>query len=634
MRAGQIADHSGPADGVEGGEPRQALRPEAANEASAVTGSLSSAPSLAPPLANNARSTFAAGALIGSRYRIDHFIAQGGMGEVYAAKDERLGEVLALKCLHRERFADREAVRRLKKELLLARRVTHRNVCRVHDLGVHRNESGSGEILFITMELIEGQSLKEHLAGEGPVPVDEALDMARQIGMGLAEAHAAGVIHRDLKPANVMLSGRNGANRRAVITDFGLARVAVGRGGSLASRGDAIVGTPLYMAPEQLLGEPATTASDIYAFGLVLCELITGRLPFAGTRPRELIRNRLAGAARPPRTFRSETPHHWQQAILACLQRNPNDRPRNIAAVLQMLEHRTDSSDETADAEAPAPEPGATPHASSAPRSANAEPRRRRAAWLAPLVALTVAGAAVAVLLGGHGFSLPIPRTDNSTADRLPPSPLPSPPSTAASVPPGHSDGQPAADSPPDIDFDMPLNELRAAGRVNACKGLPWPLLPADLGLSPVGSDGWVDVGRAKALGEAATVRAAVQIAGGNEALLRRYVGCLGALGALAQAARQELLTISGRFGTAPTGARPGNPGERRAAGGEHAALQQALVSHDIDGLWERAATAAGWTAPCVLDGSIDRIQCGGVSVVLSPQPRLRIGGTFWFGEN
>ncbi len=211
------------------------------------------------------------GTLLAGRYHITHFVGQGGMGTVYAAHDDDLDEDIAIKVLRPELACDVEFKRRLKAEVRLARRVSHPNVCRVHDFGIE------GELVFVTMELVRGRTLRERLAeiraGRGqPLELAHIVDIVLQIGSALSAAHRAGVIHRDVKPDNVILS-----DGRAVLTDFGVASMMVDR----AQR--TIVGTPAYLAPEMLRGEEFDHRVDVYAVSCLAYELIAGEPPFAAS---------------------------------------------------------------------------------------------------------------------------------------------------------------------------------------------------------------------------------------------------------------------------------------------------------------------------------------------------------------
>src|SRR2546421_7739345 len=210
---------------------------------------------------------FAEGELAGGRWRIVRLLGAGGMGEVYEAEDTELHEHVALKALPSRLAGDAEAIARLRREVQLARKVTHKNVCRIFDLGLHERDGHA--TAFLTMELLSGETLAARLAGAGPLTPDQALPLLAQMAAALDEAHAAGVLHRDLKSANVLLV----SGERAMLMDFGIAR----RRGSETG---TIYGSPDYMAPEQLAGFEVTAAADIYALGVVAYEMVTGKVPF------------------------------------------------------------------------------------------------------------------------------------------------------------------------------------------------------------------------------------------------------------------------------------------------------------------------------------------------------------------
>ena len=223
---------------------------------------LTSAPTLAvaTPHPDARRRAFAPGAIVAGRYRLVSLLGRGGMGEVYRADDLTLDQPVALKFLPEGVAASDARLAQFHNELRVARQVSHKNVCRLYDLG-----DADGR-RFLTMEYVDGEDLASSLRRFGRMPPDKAVQIARQLCAGVAAAHERGVLHRDLKPANVMLDG-NGDVR---ITDFGIATAA-------ADAGAEIAGTPQYMAPELLAGKPASIKSDIYALGLILFEVFTGK---------------------------------------------------------------------------------------------------------------------------------------------------------------------------------------------------------------------------------------------------------------------------------------------------------------------------------------------------------------------
>jgi serine/threonine-protein kinase len=277
-----------------------------------------------PPSSADYRSNegrFLPGRLLASRYRIVALLGKGGMGEVYRADDLTLGQAVALKFLPDEAARDESLLERFRNEVRIARRVSHPNVCRVYDVGDVDGHT------FFTMEYVDGEDLASLLRRIGRLPGDKALDIARQLCAGLAAAHSKGVLHRDLKPANIMLDGRG----QVVITDFGLAGVADDiRGNEIRS------GTPAYMAPEQLAGKEVSTRSDIYALGLVLYEVFTGKRAFADKLADKLVGVGHASGDRTPSRPSSvvkDLDPIVEKVILRCLEAEPGARPATALAV-------------------------------------------------------------------------------------------------------------------------------------------------------------------------------------------------------------------------------------------------------------------------------------------------------------
>jgi eukaryotic-like serine/threonine-protein kinase len=274
------------------------------------------------------------GETLAGRFTVLRFIARGGMGAVYEASDLLLRTRVALKVIGGHLARDATAMERFHREVVLARRVSHPNVCRVHDLYETSTASGA-PIDFLTMELIEGEPLARRLKRTGRMSTEEALPLARQMCAGLAAAHAEGIVHRDFKSSNVMLVPR-GESTSVTITDFGVARALSAASTDEKLTGDAgILGTPEYMAPEQVTGGQVTPATDIYALGVVLYEMVTGELPFVGD-------TRLATAARrlheaPPRPDAPGLDAPWKDTIVRCLAREPNRRFRNALDVSDAL---------------------------------------------------------------------------------------------------------------------------------------------------------------------------------------------------------------------------------------------------------------------------------------------------------
>lgn len=223
--------------------------------------------------------TFRSGDVLAGRYRVTRMLGAGGMGEVYEALDLSLNEALALKAVRATVADDVRAVDRLKSEVLLARRVTHPNVCRIFDFGVHYADEGDEPPLpFLTMELLTGITLHARLRERGPLALGEALDVSQQLVAGLQAAHRVQVIHKDLKAENIIVIDSPGTGLRAVITDFGLASILASSDES-AEVGPRFSGTPGYVAPERLTGARVTEANDVYALGVVMFDMLTGSVP-------------------------------------------------------------------------------------------------------------------------------------------------------------------------------------------------------------------------------------------------------------------------------------------------------------------------------------------------------------------
>ena len=258
-----------------------------------------------------------AGTILAGRYRIVGLLGRGGMGEVYRADDLTLGQAVALKFLPAPAASDAAALARFHNEVRTARQVSHPNVCRIHDLGDSDGEP------FLTMEYVDGEDLASLLRRIGRLPADKAIESARQLCAGLAAAHDIGVLHRDLKPANVMLDGRGVVK----VTDFGLASF------SEQIARDDVSGTPAYMAPEQLAGGIATTATDLYALGLVLYEMFTGLPAFAPGSAADRARASREFAPPTPSAVRADIDPAVERVIVRCLDPDPAQRPTSARSV-------------------------------------------------------------------------------------------------------------------------------------------------------------------------------------------------------------------------------------------------------------------------------------------------------------
>ena len=268
---------------------------------------------------------FAPGTRLGDRYRVVGRLGVGGMGEVYRADDLKLGQPVALKFLPEAIERDPVSLDRLTAEIRTARQISHPNVCRVYDVGEVDGRR------FLTMEYVDGEDLRGLLRRIGRLPEDKGLEIARQICAGLAAIHDRGVLHRDLKPANVMLDGRG----KVRLTDFGLATTA-----AAAGRTGEIAGTPAYMAPEQLTGQPLSVASDMYALGLVLFELFTGERVHKHDRLEEARAGKRSAAASVTLTTSgsgAKLDPVIQRVIERCLDADPKRRPQSAIVVAAAL---------------------------------------------------------------------------------------------------------------------------------------------------------------------------------------------------------------------------------------------------------------------------------------------------------
>jgi len=285
--------------------------------------------------------SFVTGSMIASRYRIVALAGKGGMGEVYKAEDLKLNQVVALKFLPDAIAFDGGILARFHNEVRIARQVSHSAVCRVYDIGEVEGRH------FISMEFIDGEDLATLLRRIGRLPGDKAIEIARQICAGLAAAHDSGVLHRDLKPANIMIDGRGNAR----ITDFGLAVV------SEELRGDEVTaGTPAYMAPEQLTGKAVTQRSDIYALGLVLYELFTGKRVFDVNDVHELIQLHDKSTPPTPTSHVKEIDPLVERVIMRCLEKDPRQRPATATQVAAALPGGDPLAAALAAGETPSPE--------------------------------------------------------------------------------------------------------------------------------------------------------------------------------------------------------------------------------------------------------------------------------------
>lgn len=265
------------------------------------------------------------GKVIKGRYRVLEKLGQGGMGAVYLAEQIAVSRKVALKLLHPDYARDEEFVKRFRQEAKLAASLNHRNVITVFDFD--QADDGS---LYIVMEYINGRSLSEFIQN-GPMDLRRALDLGIQIGEGLGAAHRCGVIHRDIKPDNIMVVE---GGEEIKLMDFGIARLRDTDVTTRLTRAGMIMGTPVYMAPEQIQGGEVNEATDIYAFGIVLYEMLTGNVPFKAPTPGAILIKHLHEAPVPLRRVRKEIPASVEHVVLQALQKSPENRLRSMDEVV------------------------------------------------------------------------------------------------------------------------------------------------------------------------------------------------------------------------------------------------------------------------------------------------------------
>jgi Flp pilus assembly protein TadD/TolB-like protein len=278
----------------------------------------------------------ASGNLVGTRYRIESLLGEGGMGAVYKATDLELDRVVALKLVRPELASSGLAMARFKQELLLASRISHKNVLRIHDLGDWNG------VKFITMAFVEGADLAGLLDREGRLGFDRALKFSRQLCAALEAAHHEGVVHRDLKPHNILID----ASDNVYITDFGLAK-SLESAVTQMTRTGQILGTPRYMSPEQVEAGEVDHRSDIYSLGLIIYEMFTGAVPFRGESAMQLMYQRVMERPKDPRSVIPDLPESLAQVVLRCLEKSPADRYQSAAEVLAALSELTGAENRT-----------------------------------------------------------------------------------------------------------------------------------------------------------------------------------------------------------------------------------------------------------------------------------------------
>jgi TolB-like protein/Tfp pilus assembly protein PilF len=267
---------------------------------------------------------FTRGTSFAGRYEIIEELGTGGMGKVYRAYDTKIKVEVALKILKPEIAADKKTIERFSSEIRLSRDITHKNVCRMHDMN---EEEGTQ---YITMEYVSGEDLKSFIKRVGQLPAGKVISITEQICDGLSEAHRLGVIHRDLKPQNIMIDKEGNAK----IMDFGIARSLKAEG---ITREGAIIGTPEYMSPEQVEGKEADQRSDIYSLGIIMYEMVTGQVPFQGDTPFSIAMKHKTEDPLHPKKFNIQTPDDITSVILKCMEKEKEDRYQKAEEILTEL---------------------------------------------------------------------------------------------------------------------------------------------------------------------------------------------------------------------------------------------------------------------------------------------------------
>jgi tetratricopeptide (TPR) repeat protein/TolB-like protein len=267
------------------------------------------------------------GSDFGPRYRIEALLGQGGMGRVYKATDKELNRTVAIKVVRQGVAGEEDALNRFKQELVLASKISHKNILRIHDMG---EVAG---MKFITMAYVEGQDLHQLIRDNPQMPLERVLKFAQQLAGALAAAHAEDVVHRDLKPQNILVD----ASDQVYIADFGLAKSYAAGAVGMTQTG-AFLGTPRYMSPEQVEGKPTDGRSDLYAFGLILYEMVAGDVPFTGESTLKVMYQRLQERPKSPKLTNPSIPTWLERVIMRCLEKDPEDRYQNAYEILADLQ--------------------------------------------------------------------------------------------------------------------------------------------------------------------------------------------------------------------------------------------------------------------------------------------------------
>jgi len=273
------------------------------------------------------------GSDFGTRYRIEALLGQGGMGRVYKAYDKDLDRTVALKVVRHGVMGETDALKRFKQELILASKISHKNILRIHDMGE------VGDTKFITMAYVEGQDLYGILKENPKLPLERVLKYATALAEALAAAHAEGVVHRDLKPQNILVN----KDDQIFVSDFGLAK-SFEEGAQGMTKTGAFMGTPRYMSPEQVEGKPADQRSDLYSYGLMLYEMAVGDVPFTGESTLKVMYQRIQEKPKSPKLINPSLPNWFVRIIMRCLERDPADRYQSAYEILADLQGSKASS--------------------------------------------------------------------------------------------------------------------------------------------------------------------------------------------------------------------------------------------------------------------------------------------------
>ncbi len=263
----------------------------------------------------------------GPRYHVESLLGSGGMGKVYKARDRELDRTVAIKVLRPDLMTDAQAMQRFKHELLLASSISHPNILRIHDLGEYN------AVKFISMAYVDGGDLTQLLHREGRLPLPRTLNIMKQLAAALAAAHGVSVVHRDLKPQNILLD----RDDHIYVSDFGIAKT-LESDRTRVTRTGAVLGTPLYMSPEQVEGKPVDHRSDLYTLGLIFYEMLTGVLPFSGDTTFQLMYQRVHEIPKRPELVVPDLPPYLSRICLKCLEKEPAKRYQSAGEILADLE--------------------------------------------------------------------------------------------------------------------------------------------------------------------------------------------------------------------------------------------------------------------------------------------------------